>query len=213
MDIKIVLNAWQRQDDRIVFKGDPEETVKQLRRKQRRFFVGLLFSDFLEAGAAIGLACLFTFWVAPKFGKQGVFVYISAAVLLLLAAFFIVDRLRQERRPRGRALADEIRHYLLRVNRRIYLLRNVFWWYLLPGIIAWALVVIPAFILTFNGWSIDPFGMTAVFGITIGLAVVVFILVYKLNQYGVEKELVPLKEELEQLLQDLTAEPAPQQED
>ncbi|HUW59963.1 MAG TPA: hypothetical protein VMZ06_03070 [Candidatus Bathyarchaeia archaeon] len=204
MDIKVILNVWQRENDRITFSGDPEKTIKQIRRKQRGFFHLLIFSDLMEAGVAIVLALFFIFVVARKMPAVRILVYLGAAVLLLVAAFFIVDRFRQERKWKQRSLADEINHYLLRVNRRIYLLRNVFWWYLLPGMIAWLSVVVAAFIFTIEGWKRDPLRMAAVFGGTVLLGIITFILVYRLNQFVVRKDLIPRKQELEQLLHDLT---------
>ena len=206
MDIKIVLKAWQSENDRVVFQGDPDQTIRKMRRKQRGFFGLLLFSDFIEAGVSIAMAAIFIFHFAPMVGETRILIYVGAAALLGLAAFFIIDRIRQERQPRGTSLADEIRHYLLRVDRRIYLLRNVFWWYLLPGLVAWATLIGACFILTFEGWRKSPLSMAGSFGSAVLLALVIFVGVYKLNQSVVKRDLIPRKQELEQLLQDLTKE-------
>jgi len=204
MDIKIVLNAWQHENDRVVFSGDWDQTSKQMRRKQRGFYQALIFSDVLEAGVATAMAVLYIFVIAPLFDRGRFIVYIGAASLLLLASFFVIDRIRQERGWSSRSLTDEIRHYLMRVDRRIYLLRNVIWWYLLPAFIAWLSLIVPVIIATIECWQQDPLKQALKIGPTVLIGIAAFYWAYDLNQRTVTKELLPRKQELEQLLHDLT---------
>ena len=207
MDIKTVLSVWRHEDERVVISGDTDEAIKQMRGKQRRFYSSLIFSDFLEAGVAIVMGVLYIILARiSMFAGFQIVIYAGAAVYLTMAAFLILDRVRQERGWRNRSLDEEIRHYLMRVNRRISLLRNVLWWYILPCAMASAALVVPMFIVTFDGWSAAPFFMAAVFGLTIFTAAVIFVWVYLLNQATVKNELLPRKEELERLLEDLNAE-------
>jgi 4-hydroxybenzoate polyprenyltransferase len=88
---------------------------------------------------------------------------------------------------------------LFQVNHQIWLLKNVFWWYLLP--IAAALGI--SFGVSAWHWRQE--------GIPMATGIILFVLVcaltyggvYWLNQIAVRKDLEPRRQELETLLSSL----------
>ena len=88
---------------------------------------------------------------------------------------------------------------MFQVNHQIWLLRNVFWWYLLP--IAAALGIS----IGYSTWHARHFGATAVmgwcvYGLSCGL---LYWGIYWVNQFAVRKSLDPRRQELEALLASL----------
>ena len=115
--------------------------------------------------------------------------------------FILVDRIRHKQQPSepGEPLLDCVKVSLTQVEHQIWLLRNVFWWYLLPFTIA-----ILAFFAQFAWLNHSGFW-------PITLALVPFVLfllglygfVYYLNQRAVRRELEPRRQELLTLLASL----------
>jgi hypothetical protein len=97
-------------------------------------------------------------------------------------------------------LRSSVERSLVQVEHQIWLLRNVFWWYLLPP-------GVPMMIwLAHFSWSsgrhsivgaIAAFGVMALFFLLVGW------FIYWLNQYAVRKQLEPRRKELQTLLKGL----------
>src|SRR4029077_11623774 len=123
--------------------------------------------------------------------------YLTVPVLVWIAGFVLVDRIRHNRQPPepSETLRQRVESSLAQVEHQIWLLRNVFWWYLLPPGLS---------ILTFFGqiaWQMRAGGGWTVLG-TAGLVSVVFIVfagVYQLNQTAVRAHLEPRRQELDAL--------------
>ena len=118
----------------------------------------------------------------------------------------LVDRRLQHRqRPNANAsLRACIEISLFQVNHQIRLLKNIFWWYLLPlaiGVGVWIINV---------SWEIPPQGRLSrveLAGLLLGSSVIIcgltFWLVFWLNQFAVRNDLEPRRKELETLLASL----------
>lgn len=86
-----------------------------------------------------------------------------------------------------------------RPQRYRRLLRNVFWWYLLPIQVGLGALICSVV------WQLRHAGLAVILGL-MGYALVCGLLcwgVYKLNQYAVRKTLEPRRQELETLLSSL----------
>jgi phosphoglycerol transferase MdoB-like AlkP superfamily enzyme len=160
----------------------------------------LFWRDTREVGVAAGLTVLFLFWSI----KDRVWsLNWLALACLWVGIFMLVDRWRQRRkRPvTNDPLRSCIEASLIQVNHQIWLLKNVFWWYLLPLAIGAGIFIISL------AWEIPIEGRVSrseMVGLLLGSSAIIcglsFWLVYWLNQLAVRKHLEPRRQELESLL-------------
>jgi hypothetical protein len=108
---------------------------------------------------------------------------------------------RQRRRQPapGDTLRSNVESSLAQVEHQIWLLRNIFWWYLLPPFTA--MTIFPAhraWLSRDDGWpALGEFA-----GAACCFALVAWF-IYWLNQYALRKELEPRRKELQALLNSL----------
>ena len=132
--------------------------------------------------------------------------YLMIPGLLAVTAFLILDRRRERRR--APEPAGPLRAYLVAslaaIDHQIVLLRNIFWWYLLPmGLPATIWLGHLAWEMRFWGWE------TVVFmGIMLAIGGSVFGWIYWLNQRAVQCDLIPRRQELDAILENLRDESA-----
>jgi Flp pilus assembly protein TadB len=127
-----------------------------------------------------------------------------AMTCLYVAAFFIVDHhLQRKKEPRHTdPLLACVESSLIQVNHQIGLLKNVFWWYLLPPGAGIALFL---FVVNWHLFKVLSAKLVLFECLVVTLIVVlVFWGVYLLNRRAVRKDLMPRKQELESLLNSLT---------
>lgn len=195
MNFEDLQKAWQSQDPRAGAKTtiDADALLKLVRRNQRNFRAMIFWRDVRE----VSVAFLLTVY----------FVYIGVRhsdwtdCLVGLACFgvglhMVVDRLVQ--RAKQPALNDSLKacieSYLMQVNHQIWLLRNVFWTYLLP--IAGALAIS----LCHSAWHAHRTLPVLAFAVCALLIAALYWGIYWLNQFAVRKDLEPRRQELESLL-------------
>src|SRR5207245_1063298 len=99
----------------------------------------------------------------------------------------------------GEPLLESVQESLTQVEHQIWLLRNVFWWYLLPFTISLLAFFTHVAWLTFDKW-LAALGF-ATFLVVFDLAIDYFI--YRLNQNAVRTQLEPQRRELLALLASL----------
>ena len=106
----------------------------------------------------------------------------------------LFDRIRHPQRPieAGNSLLQGVEESLKQVEHQIWLLRNIFWWYLLPPTIPILAFFFHVSWLKSDNWSVAviPFLSNAL------LLVVVFGVIYWVNQRAVRKDLEPRRQEL-----------------
>jgi len=191
--------AWQTQSSQTRLTIDAELLLKEVRRNQRQFTATIFWRDVREVGTALLLVPLW-FYLGVKLSLPWTW-YLTVPALVWIAGFMLADRMRHKRQPpaSGEPLRQRVESSLAQVEHQIWLLRNVFWWYLLPlalpilaffGQIAWL-------VRSGGWWTALAVSMVVAFG------VIVFAGVYWLNQYAVRSELEPRRQELEALLMSL----------
>ena len=202
MNFENLQQAWQSQDPRAQVTINADVLMKEVRHNQRRFWATIFWRDVREVGVA--------FWLTWYFMHRGLRAGDWTDCLVALAcfgvgAFILVDRFLQRRKQVGpnQSLVACLEGSLHQVNHQIWLLKNVFWWYLLPLSAAMGISVAASI------WPARH-QASALIG-WVGYLVVCGLLdwfIYWLNQVAVKKSLEPRQREWVALLAE-TGNPIP----
>jgi hypothetical protein len=191
--------AWQASQPRPAI--DAEALLVEVRRHERLFAATIFWRDFREVGVALVTMVVWIF-LGVRSAAPWTW-YLAIPALAWIAGFMLVDRWRQRRTPpAGQPLNACVAHSLAEVEHQIWLLRNVWWWYLLP---------LALFLLAFLGessWRERSGGWLTAVALSLALLVIAIVLggVYWLNQMAVRDNLQPRQRELATLLQSLQEE-------
>lgn len=180
---------------RLVF--DEDVILRQVVRGQSDLRGMLFWRDAREIGVAIILVGVFIgFYFAP--GNLWSWLLVAASCAWV-AGFMLVDRIRHRKRwpHREDTIKACAESTLAEITHQIWLLKNVFWWYLLPPLVAMEVVVAHIAILV-RELSAFFQCQPVLLGIMIG--------VYYLNRWAVRAYLEPRRQEMEALLRNLAAE-------
>lgn len=191
--------AWQSQTAQAPLTIDAVLLFNEVRRNAQYFKSMVFWRDFREVGVSLLLVPI---WIYLGQTTSAPWTwYLTIPALLWVAGFMLVDRARQKRRSPGHddSLREHLESSLAQIDHQIWLLKNVFWWYLLPI----ALSVVPLFVE--HVWELRAGGWLTLLAAT-GFVVVgalTLLSVYRLNQHAVRTFLVPRKNELNALLSSL----------
>jgi hypothetical protein len=200
MEFDKLQEAWKAQEEALRLPIEPDLLLKEIQTNKRYFEAKVFWRDVREVGVCVLMAIVFVYsWVRTDDWPWGVF----AASCLFVAGFMVVDRIVQrKRRPvYSEPLSECAEGFLKEVNHQIWLLRTVFWWYLLPFAASIAIF------LGYSAWNVHQvwwlvlISSLGVFGIVAAL----YYGLYRLNQLAVQKVLEPRRAELKALLQSLRA--------
>ena len=195
MNFEDFQKAWQSQDAGAKVTINTDLLLKEVRRNQRQFWATIFWRDVREASVAFLLTWYFT--------QHGLRTNDWMDCLIGLAcfgvgAFMVVDRFLQRRK---RAVANNslvacIETSLRQVNHQIWLLKNIFWWYLLPLSAALEISI------CISAWHSRNNLIAALIGFVAPTLIVALLYwgIYQLNQFAVKKSLDPRKRKLEALL-------------
>ena len=205
MNFEDLQKAWQSQDAGAKLIINADLLLKEVRRNQRQFWRTIFWRDVREVGVA--------FWLTWYFMQRGLRTDAWTDCLVALAcfgvgAFMVVDRLLQRRKQpvASDALVGCVETSLRQVNHQIWLLKNVFWWYLLPLSAALGVSV------AVSSWQARSHASQLI-GWCVYSVVCILLdwFLYWLNQAAVKKSLEPRRRELEALLAE-TGNPVPASE-
>ena len=198
MDFDDMQKAWQGQKapERMTISTDV--LLREVRRNELSLRATLIWRDFREVSAAALLAGWFSFKAVRDHAWPD---YICAVLCAGVGVFIIIDRLARKRKQPSfnDTLKSCLESSLAEVNHQIWLLRNVFWWYLLPLLVASAISM-----CTTNEHQ-RHFNKPAAIAVMITAVLVAWFFrwVYQLNQAAVAKTLEPRRQELNELLASL----------
>jgi hypothetical protein len=208
MSLDDLQKTWQSQEPVRLITVGADVLLREVRRNHQRFRAEILWRDVREVAIALVCAPLFVLWTEWHSPEIAWSIWLIAAAMLAVAGFLLVDRYRQRRK--GPSASDTLVQWaessLADLEHQIWLLRNVFWWYLLPlgaalaaffGYVTWQC----------RGFWLNPVecwgGLLIVLAMWIGLATLLYF-VYRLNQRWVQKEGLPRQQELRELVESLT---------
>jgi hypothetical protein len=198
MNFEDLQKAWQSQDAGAKMTINADVLLKEVRRNQQNFRATIIWRDVREVGVAAFMTWLFLHWAIRDREWS---LYLLAFACAGVGVFMLADRwLQRKKQPaRNDTVRSCVEASLAQVNHQIWLLKNVFWWYLLP-IQAGLAALIGSVV-----WQARFAGLAVIIGLT-AFAVACGLLgwgVYKLNQLAVRKQLEPRQQELEMLLSSL----------
>jgi hypothetical protein len=192
--------TWQSQGTGFKLTIDSDLLLREVKRNKKHFDSLIFWRDVGQVGIATPLSILFLYLGL----KNNVWPFFLLALWSLgVAVFMIVDRISQQRKRPActESLMDWVESSLAQVAHQIWLLRNVFWWCILPANIGFAIF----FGYLAWGTTRELVGTVLIVVLLTILACFAFCILvstggYYLVRYAVQKELIPRKQELEQLL-------------
>jgi CubicO group peptidase (beta-lactamase class C family) len=197
MDPDSFQQAWQSQP-RTRVTVDAGLLLQEVQRNQSDFLSTVSRQDFSEVGVALVLLPVWVY-LGNVFSLPWSW-YLGVPAIAWIAGFILYYRLRHPMKVSSlnEPLVDCVMESLRQVDQRIWLQRNVLWWYLLPPGIS-LLVFFRHVALLRSEDGLAALGRADVFIILI----VVYLFVYFRNQYTVKTELEPRRAELMTLLMSL----------
>jgi hypothetical protein len=183
--------TWQSQGEARL-RVEPELLFQELRRNQRSFKAMIFWRDFREVFVAAVMTVFFAWIGLSSRGWPWVFL---GGTCLWVGGYILIDRFRRRGRAArfGDSLLGCVDASIADVEHQIWLLKNVFWWYLLPLAVGMVVVLVAMAI------SIDdmPAAIRWATFLPMGLfCALVFAGVYWVNQYAVRQSLEPRRQEL-----------------
>lgn len=204
MDPEKLRQAWQSQPSGSQIRIDADVLMREVRRNQHSFRATIFWRDFREIFAAIAVLVVVFLDVAFR-GLHKNWPWLLIGVGAAWAAgYLLFDRWRQRRNaPQYEGtLLSHIEQSLKDVEHQIWLLRNVFWWYLLPITLG---CMLPTLYFFAKDLARREFLVAAgPFVRATGIFIAVAYGVYLLNQYAVRRGLEPRRQELLALRQSLS---------
>jgi hypothetical protein len=199
MNFEEMQKMWQSPEANAKVTIDADVLLKEIRRNQQYFKAVIFRRAVVEVGTSVVMTAGFLVW--------GWFwhwwsLYLLALACLVVGTFFVVDRRRQ--RGKGPVNNDSLHACIAaslgHVQHQIWLLKNIFWWYLLPPSIGLAAVTAQLV------WSVRGAGPAIMIVLGSVLTVIfsgTYWFVYRINQRAVKSELELRRQELEELLTSL----------
>lgn len=191
--------AWISEASQVQVTFDADTLSKAVQRSHEAFRSTIFWRDFREVGVAL---VMIPMWFAMGISLSSPWTwYLTVPALLWVAGFILVDRRRHPQHPSdpGEPLLFNAKESLNQVEHQIWLLRNIFWWYLLPPSISLMAFFIQCSWETTKSWW-GAILMAVLHGVFLFL---LYFGVYWLNQWAVRKQLEPRRNDLQKLITNL----------
>ena len=186
-------SSWQETNGESLSAEQREEIVARVCRRVERLGASILRRDVIETVAAVAVI----FFFSGFFLRSDIPVAKTGAAIVVASAVFIIyklhrTRLVQKPTPLDASVRQFCKTEMERLDRQIRLGRSVLWWYIIPPLVGVNLL--------FSG--------VAGFGTAAEVYLIVTVLfgwgVYLLNQHAVSKSLVPARDELSDLFDEMS---------
>jgi len=199
--------AWRTQSSQTRVTVDAALLLNAVRRSEREFQNTIYLRDVREVGVAVVMVPV---WFVMGYALSLPWTwYLGVPAFLWVAGFIVVDRRRHRLPPSepDEPLLENVKRSLTQIEHQIWLLRNVFWWYLLPFILPMLVFFADVARRSSKNW----WEAAAAFGLPASFVAALYFLIYCLNQYAVRAQLEPRRQELLALIAGLGDESAVEQ--
>ncbi len=191
--------AWKAEAAQVRLSFDEELLTQRLKESHSDFQSMIRGRDTREIGMAL---VMIPIWIVMGLAFSLPWTwYLSIPALAWTAIFMWFDRKRhpQTSADAGEPLSFYVEESLKQVEHQIWLLRNVFWWYLLPYSIS-----IAAFFIQ-TGWDTTKswWGTVIIAGVFGTFVFYMYRWIYRLNQKAVQEQLEPRRDKLQKLFDSL----------
>lgn len=205
MNLDEMQKAWRLQDAAVGTPIDVDQLLRKVQDDRRRFQRTIFWRDLREVGVAAALVVFFAIGAARN-GDWAL--WLLAGSMLWVGGFMVVDRWLQQRkaaqRPQPPTLIASVEASRGEVDHQIWLLKNILWWYLLPPLVA--LILFFGRLATHISGAVNhgTLAFLAAFLVPTTICVVLYAGIYWLNQYAVRHNLMPQRDELLAIRDELT---------
>jgi hypothetical protein len=192
--------TWQSQEPVRRITIDADVLLREVRQNHRQFRFGTFWCDVLDAIVFLILAPFMVLWVNYSIPFVTWPTYLFVATIGAAVAFPLIDRYcRKCKMP---ATSDTLLGWaqssLADVEHRIWLYRNVFWWYLLLPIVGIAMFYARL------GWEMcDCWEALCLLLVVCVVTAAIFYWVYRFHQRWADKIGQPRRQELKDLVDNL----------
>ena len=186
-ELKVI---WKASNERMQSINLHSIQLNNMNEQIKKFEKTIRRRNNIEILAAIGIIACFGFYASIKpepLAKIG-------AILTMLYAFNVIYQLKKTASMQPSfdimsSLKEQLIDYQMYILAEQKLLKNVFYWYLLP--------MLPGLVLFLIGTGITPIQAVAYFGVFVPLG---FTFVYYINRKTVERKFRPLLEDIDEIL-------------
>ena len=188
--------AWKAEASQIQVTFDADTLTREVQQSQNAFRSMIYWRDLREIVVAL---VMIPMWIVMGYCTSSPWTwYLSVPVLIWIAGFFLVDRIIHPQRASGpgEELLFYVKESLAQVEHQIWLLRNIFWWYLLPPSISLAAFFIHSTWISTGAW----WGTVLLTAVPVGFVYCVYRGIYRLNQIAVRDQLEPRRAGLRKLI-------------
>jgi CubicO group peptidase (beta-lactamase class C family) len=209
MELDRYKQAWKSTAGHTKVTIDREVLAQAVQKSHQGFQSTINGRDIREVSVAL---LLLIYWVYTGLTKTMPWTWwLTVPALIWIAGFILVDRKRHPQRPSepGEPLCFYAKEALTQVEHQIWLLRNVFWWYLLPFCISMMAFFVHVSWNTSSSWV--ELSISVVFWTV--FVFVIYGLVYWMNQYAVQKTLEPRRQDLLKLVKSIESESSEESEE
>lgn len=191
-------SQWQSQPAPDV-PVDTALLLQEVQTNQRKFQSTVFWRDVREVGVAFAMAAVMLPVGLRRWNWE---LLLMGACVTFVGVFMLVDRWRQGRkRPvNDSTLQACTESSLAELEHQIWLLRNVFWWYLLPCAIGAMGIILP---VALRDWNTLPAARHIMAPIAVAVCIfcgVILWAAYRLNQMAIRDGLEPRRQELLSIL-------------
>lgn len=186
-----LIKIWQSSPNQERIKYEKSRLMLEVHASLDKFHKAVKYRDLREQIAVAIVVPIFAIgaFIAPTIVSK------IACVLIIAWAFYVLYQIRQAKKRKPGTFSDTYLNYLYRTREYLhiqkYLLDNILYWYILPGVFLTMLFTVGLGIAD----RIKPIVKMAVLNVGLGVAT------YFLNKRAVTKEIMPRLNKVNELIQ------------